>query len=584
MKNLKKALLSTAILAGLSAGNAFAGTEACFEVYSVAEGTAPTAFDTLYTPAACVAEATRTVAAAAQLQKTDSVKVAYELTKSLALDFDAASQAAPGTDDLHIVYIPTTDIPGGTKITMKLAGATFDGNSNQIHLVKDAGNAADVSAVASSDGAVDGQSTITFITKAGITIGAGTRLVLSRLSTGTYATGIDPVGVKIENTACTDGSSTSKVTIQATEAKTDGGTGYTIAGGASAAQEVVDTSAQFVTFVGSSTVNGQVNAESKNFDDASITARTEFVYDTTNNQGLTLQKANLIHKAGFIDRFAALDYRITRAVGDKFELSFVETSDAGESVKAEVYNSRDGVGALTAAFDLNGGTAGTAIDFVSTKPATAQVTLDATQVFTPVATGAETIPASYVSGEDYNELFITVSQTDLAKIMNFNYDINTHAKLNLSDANQLDHCDVTKNTHKVGVNGAVLKVPYTVAGTGNFVRVTNEHTVAAEVTVDLFSESADGTTGNRAVTAVKLANVPAKSSVVYYVPDVVQAAVDQKNYAGSDGVTTNGANLRHTMTFTVTSPKNTVHGVSVQKLSTGQDRVMPVLDQNDWAQ
>jgi len=573
MKNLKKALLSTAILAGLSAGNAFAGTEACFEVYSVADDAGVTAFGDIYASASCVAEADRTGASTTDLEATDSVKVAYELTKSLTLDFDAA----PGTDDLHIVYIPTTDIPGGTKITMKLAGATFAGNSNQIHLVKEDG--ANIAAVASSDGTVDGQNTITFITKAGITIGAGTRLAFSRVSNGVVAD-VDPVGIKLENTACTDGSSTSKVTIQATEAKTDGGTGYVIAGGASAAQEIVDASPQFVTFIGSATVNGQVNAESKNFDDDAITARTEFVYDTTDNEGLILRKAELVHKAGFANRAADLDFAITLDADDKLEFSFVETADAGASVKANVYNSRSAIGALTAVFDINGAADGNAVDFLAAKPATAQATLTGPQVFTPVATGAET----NVDYATYNELFFTVSQTDLTKIMNFNYDINLHAKLNLGTTTELDHCDVTKNTHKVGVNGAVLKVPYTVAGTGNFVRITNEHTVAAEVTVDLFSETADGTTGNRAVTAVKLDNVPAKSSVVYYVPDVVQAAVDQKSYAGSDGNTVNGANVRHTMTFTVTSPKNTVHGVSVQKLSTGQDRVMPVLDQNDWAQ
>lgn len=581
MKNLKKALLSTAILAGLSAGNAFAGTEACFEVYSVADNAGVTAFGDVYGSAACVAEDDRLAASTTDLAPTDSIKVAYELTKSLTLDFDAATSG--GTDDLHIVYIPTTDIPGGTKITMKLAGATFAGNSNQIHLVKEDG--LNIAAVASSDGAVDGQSTITFITKAGITIGAGTRLAFSRISNGVVAD-VDPVGVKLENATCTDGSSTSKVTIQATEAKTDGGTGYVIAGGQSAAQEVIDSSAQFVTFIGSATVNGQVNAESKNFDDASIVARTEFVFDTASDAGLTLKKASLVHKAGFADRAAELDYAITRDADDELELSFVESADAGASVKADVYNSREIVangGTLSAAFDLNGATAGTAIDFVSAKPASAQVVLTADDIFTPVATGAETAPAAY-AGVDYNEVFFTVSQTDLTKIMNFNYEVTAHAKLNLDAASELDHCDVSKVTHKVGVNGAVLKVPYTVAGTGNFVRITNEHTVAAEVTVDLFSETADGTTGNRAVTAVKLANVPAKSSVVYYVPDVVDAAVTQKNYAGSDGNTVNGANVRHTMTFTVTSPKNTVHGVSVQKLSTGQDRVMPVLDQNDWAQ
>jgi len=38
------------------------------------------------------------------------------------------------------------------------------------------------------------------------------------------------------------------------------------------------------------------------------------------------------------------------------------------------------------------------------------------------------------------------------------------------------------------------------------------------------------------------------------------------------------------MTFTVTAPKDSVHGVSVQTIPGGVDRVMPVLDQNVWTQ
>lgn len=597
MKNLKKALLSTAVLAGLASGQAFAGTEACFETFKGADNASLLNADinTLYGNSSCTtfAQLAAQVPAvvgttATALMKQDNVKIAYELTggvNGLDVDFDKAN----GVDtDLQIVYVPTTDIPPGTLIEFDITNATFKGNANQLHLVKDSdlgGANVDFVAVASSDGAFDGGTKVKFITKAGITIGAGTRLVFSKVSSGAAAADIVPASFNVKNTECTTDQQKS-VTIAATKAVTDGGTGYSIDGAVSKAHTLMDISAQLVAFIGSATVNGQVNAESKDATQTNIVARTEFVY---NGLSTTLQKTHVIHKAGFANRAGLLDQAVAINADDKLELSFVETADAGASVKAGLFNNLvdatkvpDNQIALSAAAGSNG-----YLDFVSAKPATAQVALPADVVFADdaalVANVVETTPAAYAAPATYNEHFFTVTQTDLTKIMNFNYDINVHAAINFKDS-ELDHCAVEKNTHKIGVNGAVLKVPYTVAGTGNFVRITNEHTVAAEVTVDLFSETADGTTGNRAVTAVKLANVPAKSSVVYYVPDVVDAAVTQKNYAGSDGNTVNGANVRHTMTFTVTSPKNSVHGVSVQKLSTGQDRVMPVLDQNEWSQ
>lgn len=598
MKNLKKALLSSAVLAGLASGQAFAGTEACFETFKGLDNAAVANADinTLYGNSSCTtfAQLAAQVPAvvgtpATALMKQENVKIAYELTGGVnGLDVDLDKTNGVDTD-LQIVYVPTTDIPPGTLIEFDITNATFKGNANQLHLVKDSdltGAAVDFVAVASSDGAFDGTSKIKFITKAGITIGAGTRLVFSKVSSGAAAADIVPASFNVKNTECTTNQQ-KLVTIAATKAVTDGGTGYSIDGAVSKAHTLMDISAQLVAFIGSATVNGQVNAESKDYASNNIVARTEFVYSATS--GATLQKANVISKAGFANRAGLLDQAVAINADDKVELSFVETADAGASVKAGLFNnllaadnSPTNQIALSAAAGSNG-----YLDFVSAKPATAQVALPADVVFADdaalVANVVETTPAAYAAPATYNEHFFTVTQTDLTKIMNFNYDINVHAAINFKDS-ELDHCAVEKNTHKIGVNGAVLKVPYTVAGSGNFVRITNEHTVAAEVTVDLFSETADGTTGNRAVTAVKLANVPAKSSVVYYVPDVVQAAVDQKSYTGSDGNTVNGANVRHTMTFTVTSPKNSVHGVSVQKLSTGQDRVMPVLDQNEWAQ
>ena len=87
--------------------------------------------------------------------------------------------------------------------------------------------------------------------------------------------------------------------------------------------------------------------------------------------------------------------------------------------------------------------------------------------------------------------------------------------------------------------------------------------------MDIFDESSNETKN------VNLGQIANKASNVFKTEDLLAAAV-------ADGYVGTGA--RHTMTFTVTAPKNKVHGVSVQKIVGGVDRVMPVLDQNDWSQ
>ena len=89
MRNHKKALLSTAILAAITAGNAQAGTESCFEVYKGADALATVAFGTVYGGAACIAETARVAGGAADLEPTNEAAIAYELTGALNVDFDA---------------------------------------------------------------------------------------------------------------------------------------------------------------------------------------------------------------------------------------------------------------------------------------------------------------------------------------------------------------------------------------------------------------------------------------------------------------------------------------------------------------
>ena len=599
MKNFKIAALPLAI-AGLALSNqAFAGTQACFEIYKGADNAAVTdaVFDTVYTNAGCIAEANRTAPTAIDLQPTVEARIAYELTKDYDIDFDTTDGV---NTDTHIVYIPTTDIPSGTLISMTLSGATFKGNNDIIHLVQDndlggVGTAFD--AVASTDGAVDGENTITFLTKAGVTITAGTRLVLSKIASGAAAANLVPVSINIKNTECADPTTQKYVTLQATSAKTDGGNGYDIQGGVSAVQNIADISPQFVTFFNNVNIDdAQVNAESSNNNGGAITARTQFVYDATVTAGdkLTRNAYQVINKAVFINKKDELDDSFTLDADDELETKFVTTSDAGATVFAGIYDTQDGAlggdtGALTNAIDVDSdGTSDFAA--LSTDYSTAAASdTSAAALFADLGndsnaeeaaaqtalTGSSATDIYTADGNyDYNETYYVLENTIPAGateygVMNFNYMHTPEHTLKFNDATLLDHCTQKPTLHEVGVNGAVLKVPYTYDNGNTWVRITNEHNEEAEITLDIFDESSNQKN------SINVGSVAEHASVVLYADELIEKA-KAAGYMGTGS--------RHTMTFTVTAPSNTVHGVSVQKIPGGVDRVLPVLDQNDWTQ
>ncbi len=601
MKRFTKLALIPAAVTAVLAGNAYAGTEACFEIYKTNVDGEISAFGTTYEEASCVAN--RGGASNDDLAVINETKIAYELTGNLPIDFeDLKGDGATSTDDSQqIVYIPTTDIPGGTKLKFRITGAVFDGNSNQIHLVKYNTDDAEIEAVASSDGQVDGESEITFITKAGITIGAGTRLAFSRVSTGADVTfagsAVDPVGIKIANDECTTANISKSVSLKAVEAVTDGGNGYSILGAISADEKIADISAQFYAFQDATTAEGDVNAESTNSMGAAITARTEFVFDPDASKQLVSRKNQVLYKSAFYNRGPVLDRSIDLVSSDRLDTKFVSSAAPGATVKMGIFNSRL---AATGVVDeqepvdigITWGSFGLTKDTAPEYETYAEDVFDANELngdveSNPVATSSKLYNA------EYNEVYYAVTNLNTTNgVMNFNYAVDTNYTLDFGNTNYIDHCDMSVRSHEIGVNGAVLKVPYAVNGEGNFVRVTNEHDEAAEVTVDVFGESDDGTTNNRKVTAVKLGTVAAQSSVVYFVPDLIEEAVEQAGYTGADGgysagdlgVNANSNANRHTLTFTVTAPRDTVHGVSVQRTLGGSDRVMPVLDRNEWSQ
>ena len=577
MKMMKLAVLPVAIAGVLASNAAFSGSEACFEVYKQADAATPrvSAGETLYSSATCVADAVRTGASATNLQKTIPTKIAYELTQNKDLNL---ADVNANHDDLQIVYIPTTDIPGGTLITMKLTGATFKGNAGQIHLMKtirqpgpdgevgtpgidgiygtadDSATAADdtysYATVASSDGTVDGASEITFLTKAGITIGAGTRLALTKSNSV-----VEPVSINIANKECAKDESAAQVTIAATGATTDGGKGYDILGGVSGTQKVVDMSTQFVTFIGVTPTVGEVNAESTNSKGSAIVARTEFVYDAkATHPTLKQQQYQIVTPVNFIDRSTDLDQKVTLGLNDRLVQKFwAEKAVPTTNVKAGIYSTVDGDNVLSDLVDVDNTLPNSFGDIAANSNSAYAYKTLASEVFT---------------AGDTKTLYYVVENTDHDAIMNYNYRVNVDGVLDFDNAGYLDHCSKTTLTHDIKVNGAVLKVPYTFDSNNTWVRITNESSEAAEITMDIFDES-----GHEAK-VVPVGSVGKKSSVVLLATDLVAKAK-------AAGMITDGKS-RYTMTFTVTAPMNTVHGVSVQKIPGGVDRVVPVLDENNW--
>ena len=588
MKKFNLAAVTVAVVGSLTAGSAFAGTAACFEVYKGADNAAYDGaenvygFDTTYTPASCTAQSDLATGVAAtegnSLLPTNEAKIAYELTGDLTVDFDAVD----GTDtDLQIVYIPTTDVPPGTLITMQLTGATFAGNADLIHLVQYDQDAADGSfeAVASSDGDVDGEGEITFLTKSGVTIGAGTRLVFSRVSSGAAEADIDPVGIHIANTGCTDPDSTETVTIAATSAVTDGGTGYDIIGAVSSAQLVADISAQFRTFVGVTATDGEVNAESEDSFGNDIISRTEFVYEDSASDKFTLKQHQLITAATFVDYGAnnAFDQSVDLDADDYLSTTFVTDADAGTYVKAGI-------------FDVQDASTGNVSDQIGVETGVVYGTLNtatpyetqATSIFTDgIADDGESYPSALASDTAYgqsNTVYYVLENRPANGeygVMNFNYAHTPEYTLEFNEEDTLlDHCTTSKNLHNVAVNGAVLKVPYAYDTANNWIRITNENSEDAVVTMDIFDED-DHTAP---VTVILDEGVSKYSSTLYLADDLIDQAVEAGFTRNAEG------HKRYTMTFTVTAPSNTVHGVSVQKIAGGVDRVLPVLDMNDWSE
>ncbi|MBU2869350.1 hypothetical protein [Colwellia sp. E2M01] len=577
MKKFNLAALPLAVAGVFASTSAFAGTEACFEVYKTTNDAAGVveAHDILYTPAACTT--TRTVAGATSLASVVNTSIAWELTGDVDVDLETTG-ALPRS---VIVYIPTTDIPPASRITMELSGADFGtANANQIYLVSKDLATGEYQTVASSDGSFNDTSKVEFLTKAGVTIGAGTRLMLSQTNPEGVAedgTLIESIAIHIENdeTCNID----PEVTIKAISAFTDAGT--IIAGGKSSntgATAIVDISEQFEIVVSPQATNEiLVDAEDPSF-------RQEFVVEQNGSGDWVGQvistdgsiDTSAFWETRFVNNHDSLDQAVAVHADDEVILSTYTTAPTGDGVTLSLLaNIGDG------AFDNLGN--GTVLDAAQADHITIAADTDV-QLVDIEDLGTDLIPLTETSMSydiDAAELFPSDADTNVfvaARLMNsddevmeFNYEVKTTWSMDFNNSAYLDKngCE-TPTPFEVGVNGAVLKVPYALTdASSGFVRITSEHTTEATIFMDIFDESSNEEKN------VNLGQIAPKASNVLRTSDLL-AAAKSAGYAGTGS--------RHTMTFTVTAPKNKVHGVSVQTVPGGVDRVLPVLDQNDWSE
>lgn len=584
MKKFNLAALPLAVAGVLASTSAFAGTEACFEVERTAADATVTDHGILYTPASCTT--TGGTDGSDQLLVPAPAKVAWELTGDLDLDLNNIDAGAgSATPNSHIVYIPTTDIPPASRITMELENADFGtDNANQLYLVRldlgddgvpggTAGDADKYFTVASSDGAFDDTSSVEFLTKAGVTIGAGSRLLISNTNPDNIeedGTLIEGVKIHLANTeTCVV---TPKVAIKAVSAFTDSGT--VIAGGASATGgevEILDISEQF-QLVAVAPANPNDTREIE-VDAEDPSQRKSFVNNGAVNWTNQVTPQSALWEAKFTNAFDTLDLFVTLNGSETVDFGLSSDSATGDGVTLEVLVDNT-VATDTTLLDAS---ETDHIDAAATGAALVDITGSTTNQL-PITTTAVIYSADAAEyfqespGVDAVTNAAVVLRNDATKVMEFNYEVSTSWSMDFNDAAKLDKVGCkTPTPFSVGVNGAVLKVPYvyTKLNEGGFVRITSEHDTVANVFMDIFDESSNETKN------VNVGTLAPKASNVLKADDLLALAI-------ADGYT--GTGDRHTMTFTVTAPKNRVHGVSVQKIAGGVDRVMPVLDQNDWDQ
>lgn len=537
-KQLNIALLPAAVAAALLSGNVMAGTESCFEnwnenAFSNAPASGASYAKSVYSLANCsstipsqasggvasnVADfeanlasgATNMLIGANATTGIPTTTAAFTIAREVSKSYTTSGKV--GGNDINITYIPTTDIPGGSYITMDISNATFgEGNSDQIFLLAHIEDKWET--LATTDGAINNKQTMKFVSQSGTAISAGTRMILSREKS--YPV---PATFEVANTDCS--LQTKDIVLTVSDVQTSGN--QPILGGIGATAILATIAPQYTYKMTSAS----------DLVDAALQTNSRETFEGTTD--LYTSVASFMIKDNSNGSWIQAD-------DDDVEVLWAteSTGDAGSNVMYGVEGIQlDGKNNL--------------------------VSLDNTEYKVP---GSHFIDAS-------KELkVVNVANDDgTYSPMNFNYDVITTAKITFTDtdngdgADYLAGCSIPQTSHNIGVNGAVLKVPYMrMTGKDQFVKITNESNKDAAILLDVFNDAAS----DDEVVGVTLGDIASKETRLFYGQDLMAAAA-------AAGYTATGE-TNHTATFVVTAPDSQVHGVSTQKVPGQSDRVQPVL-------
>lgn len=588
-------------------------------------------FEVRYIPVNCASQMAPApdAATATELKNFDPLKVARELTKSVTIDladpadptqFALNSSVLDNEFTTNIVYTPTSVIPGGTRLSFDLANGVWEDAQLNLLAINDElivnNSSVYLAVVATTDGGriigtgpdgngvPVGTTRFEFLVPSGITIAAGTRLAVS-----SETLNVEPPVVSFSNDSC---GGSAPVQLSVPIAFNDIGGADRITGGQTdGAVTVIDGSQpQFASFVGQEFVAAVGLAEETQFDgtdnavvDAEVDAllpslRTQFVTEiSTGTAGgaIVLDDASsttVQFASSFLNRLVvagsnSIDLGVSLSASDQVEVwPYIEDGSLiSSNVQLQLFDTANEGGVVSDtfsdqyAFDVDASNTSYIYNDSSVaiprNVGEAQYGVNALQLFDNTEADH-----SSVTG---NPVYWVLTQTDTDEvILPSAFDVRLTHYVDFADDDLLDQCVGDFFAYEINTNGAQLKVPYHFEANGNWIRVTNEFNQEAVIIMDIQGEVGTDVESDSYVTNVELDQmVPPNGSVLLFVPDLVAQAEDDGYNAG--GTAGTGQDQRHTITLTVSAPRDDVHGVAVQKVD-GQDRVVPVLDKNEWQQ
>jgi hypothetical protein len=607
-KNFKLALVPLALAGALASNSALAGSEACLEIYTGdssnvgqytdSNGVVQTgftgvnfngvrSFDAEYSASGC--NSLRSGASAVDLEGFQPLTVAQELTRAADIDlFDlegtalatvSSTIASPSNFSKNVVYVPTSPLPGGTRISFRLHNANWV--DSQLHLIAlndeqlDGSEPTILAVAATTDGQpfedVAGTEDFDFIVPSGLTIPAGTRLAMS-----TSTQNISPPSIQFENDQCLVNP---QIDISVPAALNSIG-GTRIEGGeTSGTDKLIVTKRQFALFNNHNTATGVVDALAPSLRTLFTTDVVAGALDGASTTRVYLQS----NFSDSLDITGGVELGVELGTLDHVEITPTGVPSVAANVDLQLFDTLFENGASADTFadnlvfnnDVLGGSR-TFIDIDSAADASPTTySLDALDVF---AQGQD-----FVATSGDNPTFFALTQTNTANVIEpSRFFVDFDYTLDFDNIALLDHCAGDLRAYEINTNGSVLKVPYHFEAGGNWIRVTNEFNQEAVISMDIQGEvGTDVEAASYKVGVVLSQSVPPNGSVLLQVSDLVAQAEAAGYVSGGD--VTSGQNQRHTITLVVSAPSDLVHGVAVQKVD-GNDRVVPVLDLNSWQQ